>query len=250
MVFYDCEVRAVEPFPHSSRPSPFRYIYLTRHEKYQRPDDTTPQAVSRGPSQELPAGSPCSLFEDGPTVLQNDLSRFLPCLIADVEQRNTLIQTIMYRVSERLSRWPESLPTPVVTIYVYKVVKEVLEGTGSVDRATRESRMDYDMVDEVMIIGESRRRHDVVGRVMRESRREYERRDDCSMVPTAKAAQVLKGVMVAGDNGQMCTVCLEDVVGVAGSLPCHHVFHGNCITKWLETSHYCPVCRYELPTDN
>ncbi|KAJ4843160.1 hypothetical protein Tsubulata_018587 [Turnera subulata] len=135
---YDCSVRATEPQSLHSSPSssPFRYIYQTIHKKYQRLDYTVvPRAVSYGPSQEWPAGSPCSLFDDGYNiVLRSDLSRFLPCLIADVEQRNTLIQTIVQRVSERLSRWSESWPTPVVTIYVYKVVKELLEGTGSVER--------------------------------------------------------------------------------------------------------------------
>ncbi|KAJ4843156.1 hypothetical protein Tsubulata_018583 [Turnera subulata] len=235
MVFqqsYRCEFCLEEPLSlyHPSPSSSFRYSFQRIRKKYQRLDDTlVSQGESRTPAQHF-QGSRWSLLEDGLIVLQNDLSLYLPCWIADVERRNTLIQTIKDRFSERLSGRSPSRPTPVVTIYVFLVEKE-LEGTGSVDRATREE-------------------HDSVGRVMRESRREYERRNSCSMVPTAKAAQVLKGVMVAGDSRQMCMVCLEDVVGLAGSLPCHYVFHGNCITKWLETSHYCPVCRYELTTDS
>ncbi|KAJ4843157.1 hypothetical protein Tsubulata_018584 [Turnera subulata] len=97
-----------------------------------------------------------------------------------------------------------------------------MQGTGSVDSATRESRRGHDLVGRV--VRRSRRGRDVVGMVVRRSRREYERRTDWSTVPMSKAAQVVKGVMVAGDNGQMCTVCLEDVVGPAGSLPCDHSF--------------------------
>ena len=34
-------------------------------------------------------------------------------------------------------------------------------------------------------------------------------------------------------------------------LPCAHIFHSECVLDWL-TNHQCtcPVCRYELPTEN
>ncbi|KAG5620783.1 hypothetical protein H5410_006001, partial [Solanum commersonii] len=50
-------------------------------------------------------------------------------------------------------------------------------------------------------------------------------------------------------------VCLEELVKKEGdhddivSMPCSHMFHGECITKWLETSHYCPICRFETPME-
>lgn len=34
-------------------------------------------------------------------------------------------------------------------------------------------------------------------------------------------------------------------------MPCHHIFHRNCLTPWLkERSATCPTCRYEIFTDN
>lgn len=33
-------------------------------------------------------------------------------------------------------------------------------------------------------------------------------------------------------------------------LPCAHIFHSHCILDWLDKSNTCPVCRYELLTDN
>ncbi|GER51502.1 RING/U-box superfamily protein, partial [Striga asiatica] len=75
------------------------------------------------------------------------------------------------------------------------------------------------------------------------------------MVPTDKTC--IRDVMVVGkrawdhgSTGGSCVICMDEfekgceVVG----MPCGHDFHEGCVDKWLRTSHYCPVCRYELPT--
>ena len=51
-------------------------------------------------------------------------------------------------------------------------------------------------------------------------------------------------------KGEDCVICLEEIkVGSAASrMPCSHTFHGICIEKWLKQSHYCPICRFEMPT--
>lgn len=49
-----------------------------------------------------------------------------------------------------------------------------------------------------------------------------------------------------------CAICKCDwTPGEQGlDLPCHHVYHSDCIQKWFETSNRCPMCRYEVPTDD
>lgn len=53
-------------------------------------------------------------------------------------------------------------------------------------------------------------------------------------------------------EGHKCPVCLvefeeEEEMKV---LPCQHQFHTKCILTWLEKVCSCPVCRFELPTDD
>lgn len=48
-----------------------------------------------------------------------------------------------------------------------------------------------------------------------------------------------------------CSVCLEDfeMGAEAKEMPCQHKFHSHCILPWLELHSSCPICRFQLPTE-
>ncbi|PWA90384.1 Zinc finger, RING/FYVE/PHD-type [Artemisia annua] len=75
--------------------------------------------------------------------------------------------------------------------------------------------------------------------------------------PASKAVveNLLTVVMTKEDvekNDTICAVCKDEVeVGkIATQLPCSHRYHGDCIVPWLGIRNTCPVCRFELLTDD
>ncbi|GMJ02192.1 hypothetical protein HRI_003888400 [Hibiscus trionum] len=86
-------------------------------------------------------------------------------------------------------------------------------------------------------------------RALAESAAEIEINNN-GMVPAQDSSvkEMVMTVKVEAGDGD-CTVCLEgfDVESNAARMPCSHMFHGECIEKWLKQSHYCPVCRFEMP---
>ncbi|CAL0299095.1 unnamed protein product [Lupinus luteus] len=49
-----------------------------------------------------------------------------------------------------------------------------------------------------------------------------------------------------------CAVCKDEILleEKVRRLPCLHCYHGDCIMPWLSIRNTCPVCRFELPTDD
>ena len=51
---------------------------------------------------------------------------------------------------------------------------------------------------------------------------------------------------------EKCVVCSENFKpsDTFSQLPCNHVFHQACLLPWLHSTNTCPICRFELPTDD
>ena len=48
-----------------------------------------------------------------------------------------------------------------------------------------------------------------------------------------------------------CPICLQKYKGadIIKEFPCKHIFHKNCIFKWLNKSNKCPLCKYDITND-
>ncbi|WOH06460.1 hypothetical protein DCAR_0625887 [Daucus carota subsp. sativus] len=53
-------------------------------------------------------------------------------------------------------------------------------------------------------------------------------------------------------NVQQCVICQEEYHDgeKVTCMPCLHMFHKDCITKWLLRSHLCPICKFQMPTSS
>ncbi|KAF5459792.1 hypothetical protein F2P56_019710 [Juglans regia] len=72
-----------------------------------------------------------------------------------------------------------------------------------------------------------------------------------TMAATRSSIEALEKVTLEEGRGENCMVCMaeyEDGMEVT-RMPCSHLFHGDCIVKWLLTSHLCPLCRYPIPIE-
>ncbi|XP_063706106.1 E3 ubiquitin-protein ligase RNF181 [Culicoides brevitarsis] len=78
--------------------------------------------------------------------------------------------------------------------------------------------------------------------------------------PAAKEViEALKEKRVTKDD-EKCTICLkpndepEPETGTLNDLfkilPCKHEFHATCILPWLAKTNSCPLCRFEMKTDD
>ena len=62
-------------------------------------------------------------------------------------------------------------------------------------------------------------------------------------IPTSTVKEVKKN-----SENNKCIICLSEFqVGEKEStLPCLHIFHSNCIEKWITEKRWCPICKYDI----
>jgi E3 ubiquitin-protein ligase RNF115/126 len=53
-------------------------------------------------------------------------------------------------------------------------------------------------------------------------------------------------------NENICSVCKEEfqIGNECMDLPCKHYFHKDCLMPWLNQHDSCPICRFELKTED
>ena len=63
---------------------------------------------------------------------------------------------------------------------------------------------------------------------------------------------VIQDINKLEEANRKCMICLEDFKAKekVTALPCIHFFHPNCIKEWIERKNECPVCKFELTTQN
>jgi hypothetical protein len=49
-------------------------------------------------------------------------------------------------------------------------------------------------------------------------------------------------------EGEPCSLCLDDDIQTQGLVKtqCNHIFHKECLSKWLSSGDFCPVCRHSF----
>ncbi|KAG8658974.1 hypothetical protein MANES_02G000700v8 [Manihot esculenta] len=69
-------------------------------------------------------------------------------------------------------------------------------------------------------------------------------------IPIAKFSSILKTLGKGDDEEYICSVCLDSTRnkdGIRELCNCSHVFHKECLDKWVDVGQVtCPLCRSTL----
>jgi hypothetical protein len=97
--------------------------------------------------------------------------------------------------------------------------------------------------------GFGRSMQDIITQIMNQSQYRGAPPASKKVVENLPKVKVTKEAVEKKTQCSVCMVDLEENEEVM-KLPCEHVFHDGCIKPWLEIHNSCPVCRFELPTDD
>ncbi|KAJ6634235.1 E3 ubiquitin-protein ligase [Pseudolycoriella hygida] len=63
-----------------------------------------------------------------------------------------------------------------------------------------------------------------------------------------KYKRVRRSSEIEEDEGEKCTICLSlfEIENDVRRLPCMHLFHMDCVDRWLVTNKHCPICRVDI----
>lgn len=100
----------------------------------------------------------------------------------------------------------------------------------------------------------------VVPHVTYRSRSQHEAAEQ-DVIPRPVCSEILERLEVrkleapvesSGPLYDPCVICGSEIEehDLVVELQCSHVFHEECIRKWLAQQHTCPFCRFELEEDN
>ncbi len=72
--------------------------------------------------------------------------------------------------------------------------------------------------------------------------------DIINSIPISK----IKSITNLSEEQKKCLICLEDYKIGDDSiiLPCIHIFHADCIKKWMQKQNICPACKTKINSNN
>lgn len=72
--------------------------------------------------------------------------------------------------------------------------------------------------------------------------------DIIETIPISK----IKSITNLSEEKKKCLICLEDYKIGDDSiiLPCIHIFHAECIKKWMKKQNICPICKNKINSNN
>ena len=76
----------------------------------------------------------------------------------------------------------------------------------------------------------------------------YLKKDESQEILNYIPNSIVKEVKKPQDNNYKCVICLSEFqIGEKEStLPCLHIFHTECLEKWINEKNWCPICKYDI----